>query len=135
MQYKGRAKHQTEECTNLSFNLDAALISNSKAINSDKTFTVAEVLDKTTYSSPSFSSSSSSPQQFVRYISRFLCFSSLLVNRLYSFLWAGWFAVLTLLLSAQACPPRGGASCACESQHVSCQHIPSIWGELLAGNL
>lgn len=133
MQYKGRTKHQTEECTNLSFSLDAALISNSSAINSDKTFTVAELLDRTTYRSPSFSSSSL--QQFARYISRFLCFSSFLVNRLRSFLWAGWFAVLTLLLSAQACPPRGGASCACESQHVSCQHIPSIWGELLAGNL
>lgn len=68
MQYKGRTKHQTEKRTNLSFNLDAALISNSNAINSDKTFTVAEVLDKTTYSGPSFSSSSFL-QQFVRYIS------------------------------------------------------------------
>lgn len=38
VQYKERTKDQTEKCTNLSFNLDAALISNSNAINSDQNF-------------------------------------------------------------------------------------------------
>lgn len=84
MHYKGRTKHQTEKCTNSSFNLDAALVSNSNTLKSNKTFIVAEVLDKTIYSSPSSSSSSSFLQQFARYISRFLCFSSSLVNRLHS---------------------------------------------------
>lgn len=128
MQYKGRTKHQTEKCINSSCNLDAALISNSKAVNSDKTFIVAEVLDKTTYSSPS----SSSLQQFVRYISWFLCFSSFLVNRFHSFFWAD---VCLRFSSQHRLAPRGGASCDWESQHVNCQHIPSIWGEFLSGNL
>lgn len=101
---------------NLSFNLDAALVSSSSKMNSNKTFIVAEVLDKTTYSSPSFSSSSL--QQFVRYISRFLCFSSFLVNRLHSFLWAGWFAY--------ASPPSTGWP----SERRSIVWLsPSMWTE------
>jgi len=92
IQHNERTKYLSDKCTNLSFNLDSAFVSKSKAINGDKTFVVAEALDKTTYRSPS--SSSSSLQQFVGYISRFLCFSSVIVNGLHSLLSADRVACL-----------------------------------------